>query len=206
MFNKRLISMVPQALRYILRNVAAQWTALVANVVLMLLIGLFLQRLFDGVAVDGWVVMLLGAGVAVIAVRMACLTYAQRMGVAAAAAAKRSVRRQVYDKLVRMGPGYSERIATSEAVQVSVEGCEQLESYFGQYLPQLLYAVLAQQIFEHVHFAHSPFMIAGDVIGRGDGGEAVHQRWQGVVLAFLVDQVTGDDDQIGLGIFYHLKQ
>ena len=143
MFNKRLISMVPQAMRYNLCNVAAQWTALVANVVLMLLIGLFLQRLFDGVAVDGWVVMLLGAGVAVIAVRMACLTYAQRMGVAAAAAAKRSVRRQVYDKLVRMGPGYSERIATSEAVQVSVEGCEQLESYFGQYLPQLLYAVLA---------------------------------------------------------------
>ena len=143
MFNKRLISMVPQAMRYILRNVAAQWTALVANVVLMLLIGLFLQRLFDGVAIDGWVVMLLGAGVAVIAVRTACLTYAQRMGVAAAAAAKRSVRRQVYDKLVRMGPGYSERIATSEAVQVSVEGCEQLESYFGQYLPQLLYAVLA---------------------------------------------------------------
>ena len=143
MFNKRLISMVPQAMRYNLCNVAAQWTALVANVVLMLLIGLFLQRLFDGVAVDGWVVMLLGAGVAVIAVRMACLTYAQRMGVAAAAAAKRSVRRQVYDKLVRMGPGYSVRIATSEAVQVSVEGCEQLESYFGQYLPQLLYAVLA---------------------------------------------------------------
>ena len=68
------------------------------------------------------------------------------------------------------------------------------------------YAVLAQQIFEHVHFAHSPFMIAGDVIGRGDGGEAVHQRRQGIVLAFLVDQVTGDDDQIGLGIFYHLKQ
>lgn len=143
MFNKRLISMVPQALRYNLCNVAAQWTALVANVVLMLLIGLFLECLFDGVAVDGWVVMLLGAGVAVIAVRTACLTYAQRMGVAAAAAAKRSVRRQVYDKLVRMGPGYSERIATSEAVQVSVEGCEQLESYFGQYLPQLLYAVLA---------------------------------------------------------------
>ena len=43
--------MVPQALRYNLCNVAAQWTALVANVVLMLLIGLFLQRLFDGVAV-----------------------------------------------------------------------------------------------------------------------------------------------------------
>ena len=135
--------MVPQALRYIARNVAAQWVALVANIVLMLLIGLFLQRLFDGAAVDGWVAMLACAGVAVIAVRMVCLTFAQRMGVAAAMTAKRSVRRQVYDKLVRMGPGYSEHIATSEAVQVSVEGCEQLESYFGQYLPQLFYAVLA---------------------------------------------------------------
>ena len=135
--------MVPQAMRYIVRNAAAQWVALVANIVLMLLIGLFLQRLVDGVAVDGWVAMLLCAGVAVIAVRMACLTFAQRMGVAAAMAAKRSVRRQVYDKLVRMGPGYSEHIATSEAVQVRVEGCEQLESYFGQYLPQLFYAVLA---------------------------------------------------------------
>ena len=134
---------MPQAMRYIVRNAAAQWVALVANIVLMLLIGLFLQRLVDGVAVDGWVAMLLCAGVAVIAVRMACLTFAQRMGVAAAMAAKRSVRRQVYDKLVRMGPGYSEHIATSEAVQVSVEGCEQLESYFGQYLPQLFYAVLA---------------------------------------------------------------
>ena len=143
MFNKRLISMVPQALRYIARNVAAQWVALVANIVLMLLIGLFLQRLFDGAAVDGWVAMLACAGVAVIAVRMVCLTFAQRMGVAAAMTAKRSVRRQVYDKLVRMGPGYSAQIATSEAVQVSVEGCEQLESYFGQYLPQLFYAVLA---------------------------------------------------------------
>ena len=81
MFNKRLISMMPQALRYILRNVAAQWTALVGERrASCFLSGWFLQRLFDGVAVDGWVVMLLGAGVAVIAVRMACLTYAQRMG------------------------------------------------------------------------------------------------------------------------------
>ena len=66
-------------MRYIARNVAAQWVALVANIVLMLLIGLFLQRLFDGAAVDGWVAMLACAGVAVIAVRMVCLTFAQRM-------------------------------------------------------------------------------------------------------------------------------
>ena len=83
------------------------------------------------------------AAAAAIAVRMACLAGAQRCGLAAAQAAKRAVRQEVYDKLVRLGPSYAERVPTAEAVQVSVEGCEQLESYFGQYVPQLFYAVLA---------------------------------------------------------------
>ena len=83
------------------------------------------------------------AAAAAIVVRVCCLTLSQRMGQAAAAAAKRTVRKLVYDKLVRLGPSYSERVSTSEAVQVSVEGTEQLESYFGSYLPQLFYSVLA---------------------------------------------------------------
>ena len=33
--------------------------------------------------------------------------------------------------------------STSEAVQVSVEGVEQLEIYFGKYLPQFFYSMLA---------------------------------------------------------------
>ncbi len=143
-FSMRLLRMVPAARGPIVVNVALQWAALAANVALMVFIGLFVQAWFEGVKdLGSWLIGLGCAGAAAIAVRMACLAGAQRCGLAAAQAAKREVRQQVYEKLVRMGPAYSERVSTAEAVQVSVEGCEQLESYFGQYVPQLVYAVLA---------------------------------------------------------------
>ena len=143
MFDKRLISMVPGAMRCIVADVAFQWVALMANIALFLLIGSFIQNLVEG-AVDGAALAtLLAAGAAAIVVRAVCQTLAQRMGQRAAAKAKQAVRQQVYDKLVRLGPAYREHVATSEAVQIGVEGIEQLESYFGQYLPQLFYAVLA---------------------------------------------------------------
>ncbi len=143
-FSMRLLRMVPAARGPIVANVALQWVALAANVALMILFGLFVQAWFEGVLdVGPWLWGLGCAAAVAIAVRMACLAGAQRCGLAAAQAAKRAVRQEVYDKLVRLGPSYAERVPTAEAVQVSVEGCEQLESYFGQYVPQLFYAVLA---------------------------------------------------------------
>ena len=143
MFSKRLMGMVPAAVKHIVANVACQWAALVANIVIMIMIGLFVQGLVEGSVTPSQQLTLAGVGALAIVVRMAALSAAQRAGLEASLAAKRAVRRQVYDKLVRLGPAYSERVATSEAVQVSVEGCEQLESYFGQYVPQLFYAVIA---------------------------------------------------------------
>ena len=135
--------MVPGAIKYIAANVLFQWVALVCNIALFVVIGLFLQATFEGAADAAMAIGVMAASVAAIAVRMACQTAAQRMGQRAAAEAKCAIRQQVYDKLVVLGPAYNETVATSVAVQVSVEGTEQLESYFGQYLPQLFYAVLA---------------------------------------------------------------
>ena len=143
MFSKRLAGMVPEARKYVAASVALQWVALAANIALMLLMGAFVQSLVEGGDVAASRANLVMAAAAAIVVRVCCLTLSQRMGQAAAAAAKRTVRKLVYDKLVRLGPSYSERVSTSEAVQVSVEGTEQLESYFGSYLPQLFYSVLA---------------------------------------------------------------
>ena len=143
MFDKRLLAMVPGAAKYILANVLFQWIALVCNIALFIVIGLFLQATFEGAADAAMAIGVMAASVAAIAVRMACQTMAQRMGQRAAAKAKCAIRQQVYDKLVALGPAYNETVATSVAVQVSVEGTEQLESYFGQYVPQLFYAVLA---------------------------------------------------------------
>ena len=140
MFDKRLLAMVPGAAKYILANVLFQWIALVCNIALFIVIGLFLQATFEGAADAAMAIGVLAAAALAIAVRMACQTAAQRMGQRAAAKAKCAIRQQVYDKLVALGPSYNETVATSVAVQVSVEGTEQLESYFGQYVPQLFYA------------------------------------------------------------------
>ncbi len=143
MFDKRLLSMVPGALRYILADVALQWVALLANVLLFIVVGQLLQALLAGQAsfsdVGGTAVT---AAFAII-VRLICQAGAQKMGLASAALAKRTVRQLVYDKLVALGPSYKERVSTSEATQLCVEGVEQLEAYFGNYLPQLFYALLA---------------------------------------------------------------
>lgn len=65
------------------------------------------------------------------------------MGQRAANAAKSTIRQAIYAKLVDLGPSYRESTTPSEALQVSVEGVEHLETYFGSYLPQLFYAVVA---------------------------------------------------------------
>lgn len=135
--------MVPGAVKFIVADVAFQWVALACNIALFMVIGLFLQATLEGSADAGMAIGVLAASAVAIVVRMVCQTAAQRMGRKAASCAKCSIRQQVYDKLAALGPAYSETVATAVAVQVSVEGTEQLESYFGQYLPQLFYALLA---------------------------------------------------------------
>lgn len=143
MFDKRLMAMAPEARGYIIASVVLQWVALLANIGFVMAVGAVVQTFLVGGASAGWQGFLVAVAAAAIAVRLVCLTLAQRAGLKAAAVAKREVRTQVYNKLVRMGPAYTESVSTAEAVQVCVEGAEQLEGYFGAYVPQLFYAVLA---------------------------------------------------------------
>ena len=143
MFDKRLFSLVPGVMRHIAANVALQWLALLANVVLFVSVGDLLQSVLAGDAAGIDLVRTLLVAVVAVAVRPVCQAQATKQGLAASALAKQRVRTLVYDKLVRMGPSYRETVATSEATQLCVEGVEQLEAYFGNYLPQLFYSLIA---------------------------------------------------------------
>ena len=65
------------------------------------------------------------------------------MGYLSSRAVKRTLREKIYQKLLRLGAAYQDQVQTSEVVQVAVEGVDQLETYFGAYLPQFFYAMLA---------------------------------------------------------------
>lgn len=143
MINGRLIGMVPKSKRYVAAGVALQWVGLLANMTMILVVCVVLERLYERTSTLN---DLIGAAVAMVlaaAVRAGCAMLVTRMGHLASCEVKRTVRHRIYEKLLALGPSYRERAMTSEVVQVAVEGVDQLETYFGAYLPQLFYALLA---------------------------------------------------------------
>ena len=143
MINKRLIGTVPGSKQYIAGNVAFQWLGMASNAAMIFSFAWVLQGLLSGSLSSWGLPAAIGAVVLAAAVRWLCAVGAGRMSFRAAKAVKQVLRRQIYEKLLRLGPAYSQRCSTAEAVQLSTEGVEQLESYFGGYLPQFFYSMLA---------------------------------------------------------------
>lgn len=143
MIDKRLVGMVPGSKKYIVGNVVLMWCSLAANIVMMSGIAVLLQKLFLGTAAMRDVWIFAGLVAAVNLLRYFFTTGAARMGYLSAKAVKRTLREQIYKKLLKLGAAYKTELQTSEIVQVAVEGVEQLETYFGAYLPQFFYAMIA---------------------------------------------------------------
>ena len=143
MINKRLISTVKESRKYIAGNVICQWISLVANITMMCAIAKMLQILFEGTIRGNQIALTAVIAVVAVIVRFVCAATASRMGYLSSKAVKKTLRERIYRKLLRLGSSYKEQINTSEVVQVAVEGVDQLETYFGAYLPQFFYAMLA---------------------------------------------------------------
>lgn len=143
MINKRLIGTVAESKKYIAGNVILQWCSLAANIALMLSISRMLAELFRGSASAQLLTVTGGVVILALAVRFFCSIGAAKMGYFSSKAVKKTLREKIYQKLLRLGSSYSEQVKTSEVVQVAVEGVDQLETYFGAYLPQFFYAMLA---------------------------------------------------------------
>ena len=157
MINKRLIGTVPESRKYIVGNVALQWLSLVANMVMMtsiatLLSALYIYRETSALFFSAITVML-----AAMLVRFGCAIGASKMSYLSSKEVKKTLRRLIYEKLLRLGASYQEQTTTSEVVQVAVEGVDQLETYFGAYLPQFFYAMLAPlTLFIYLCFINVP--------------------------------------------------
>lgn len=143
MINKRLIGTVPKSRKYVAGNVALQWCSLAANIVLMTAIAGLLSSLLEKTADGNTFLRTAVAAALALLVRFVCTILASRMGYLSSREVKRTLRDCIYQKLLRLGASYQEQIKTSEIVQMAVEGVDQLETYFGAYLPQFFYAMLA---------------------------------------------------------------
>ncbi len=143
MINKRLIDTVSQSKKYITYHVLLQWCSLVANIAMMFGITILLERLFFK-TVD-MVLLMIVTTVMIIAliIRFFCALGTAKMSFFSSKSVKKILRTQIYQKLLELGTSYRQQVRTSEIVQVAVEGVDQLETYFGAYLPQFFYSMLA---------------------------------------------------------------
>ncbi|MDR1293315.1 MAG: ABC transporter ATP-binding protein/permease, partial [Clostridiales Family XIII bacterium] len=132
------MSMAEGARRYIAINILSQWLSLLATAGIVFSVTGFLRG-FSEDALPGF-----AATIAVCAViRFCCARLTARMGHFASEHIKTGLRERIYRKALSLGSSYSRSVRTSEITQAAGEGVDQIEVYFGKYLPQLFYGAIA---------------------------------------------------------------
>ena len=143
MIKTRLVGLLSHAKKYIVYTILWQWAALLSQVLAVFTIAELLERVvYRAVtvpAIERTILIL----VLVVIIRFVCERMGARSSYLACVDVKRILREKIYDKMLKLGASYSEQVSSSEVVQVSTEGVEQLETYFGKYLPQLFYSLIA---------------------------------------------------------------
>ncbi|MGL5977651.1 MAG: ABC transporter ATP-binding protein/permease [Erysipelotrichaceae bacterium] len=143
MINKRLIVMMEDSKKHVFHTVFWQWLALVANIALILVLANFINNIRLQLVTSGEFIFVFFVAAVVFGVRFYCNRAATRASYRASVEVKSVLRDRIYGKVIELGSGYQNHIATAELVQIGVEGVEQLEIYFSKYLPQFFYSLLA---------------------------------------------------------------
>ena len=143
MIKTRLVGLLSHAKKYIVYTILWQWAALLSQVVAVFTIAGLLERVVYRAVTISVIEQTILILVLVVVIRFVCEQMGARSSYLACVDVKRILREKIYEKMLRLGASYSEQVSSSEVVQVSTEGVEQLETYFGKYLPQLFYSLIA---------------------------------------------------------------
>ena len=143
MIKTRLLGLLSHAKKYIVYTILWQWAALLSQVVAVFTIADLLERVVYRAVTVPIIERTILILVLVVVIRFICERMGARSSYLACVDVKRILREKIYEKMLRLGASYSEQVSSSEVVQVSTEGVEQLETYFGKYLPQLFYSLIA---------------------------------------------------------------
>lgn len=143
MINKRLMNLLKDSKKYVVQMVAWNWLALLCNIVFIFSFAYLLQNMLYGSITTKEIGVIAIIDLCMISIRYFSYKKVSDASFHAAAKVKKTLRENIYNKLLKLGSSYEDKIPTAEIVQVSGEGVEQLEIYFGKYLAQLFYSLLA---------------------------------------------------------------
>ena len=145
MIKTRLVGLLSHAKKYIVYTILWQWAALLSQVLAVFSIADLLEKVVYQNVTTTVVERTVIALILVVIIRFICERMGARSSYLACVDVKRILREKIYEKMLKLGASYNEQVSSSEVVQVSTEGVEQLETYFGKYLPQLFYSVCHSQ-------------------------------------------------------------
>ena len=143
MIKTRLVGLLSHAKKYIVYTILWQWAALLSQVLAVFTIADLLEKVTDQAVTVPVIERTICILILVVVIRFFCERMGARSSYLACVDVKRILREKIYEKMLKLGASYSEQVSSSEVVQVSTEGVEQLETYFGKYLPQLFYSLIA---------------------------------------------------------------
>ena len=143
MIKTRLVGLLSHAKKYIVYTILWQWAALLSQVMAVFSIADLLEKVVYQNVTTAVIERTVIALILVVIIRFICERMGARSSYLACVDVKRILREKIYEKMLKLGASYNEQVSSSEVVQVSTEGVEQLETYFGKYLPQLFYSLIA---------------------------------------------------------------
>ena len=143
MFDKRLMTMCPESKKYIAGNIICQWIELLMNAVMIYVVSNVIGKIYARQLTLSFLIVSLAVVGVTLIIRFFMTKTTTRMSYLASKTVKCVLREHIYEKLLKLGSAYREHTTTAELVQESVEGVDQLESYFGLYVPQFFYAFIA---------------------------------------------------------------
>lgn len=142
MFNKRLLSICDSSKKWIGLTVLMNWISIICNIALILFIGNIIDKLINGnlnlnmMSTSIFIIAMLG-------IRFTANFLSTKFSLYSSSEVKKTLRSTIYEKLLSLGVNYTNTISTSSTVQIAVDGVEQLEIYFGRFMPQLFYSIVA---------------------------------------------------------------
>lgn len=142
MMSKRLLSLNSAAKKWVAQTVLMKWIAIICNISIVLFIGYMVDKLYRNDFNFNLTLSIIFLAFMLL-IRFICHRLSAKYSYYSSAEVKKSLRQSIYKKLLSLGVNYTDTISTSSTVQVAVDGVEALEVYFGRYLPQLFYSVLA---------------------------------------------------------------
>ncbi|MBN9645952.1 ABC transporter ATP-binding protein/permease [Terrisporobacter glycolicus] len=142
MFSKRLLSICNSSKKWIGLTVLMNWISIICNIALIIFIGTTVDKLINGnlnlnmISTFIFIIGMLG-------IRFVANFLSTKFSLYSSSEVKKTLRSTIYEKLLSLGVNYTNTISTSSTVQIAVDGVEQLEIYFGRFMPQLFYSLVA---------------------------------------------------------------